>query len=110
LRPGAIDEETRLEIIRTFCERNPHITAQNPREILALLCKPLFKSSIQLKRCFLSSLTVRLSFREKHTNYFEDWEIASCLSVVSLDYLFLAANFTLKLRIAGATPTVWYGR
>jgi hypothetical protein len=50
LRPGVIDEEIRLEIIRIFCDLSTLFAVEEPRDLLLLLlCKPLFKSGLQVK-------------------------------------------------------------
>jgi hypothetical protein len=53
-----IEEQTRLELSRYFCEHDPHLTVQHPRNLCGLLAEDIFASGIRLEQCALSALEV----------------------------------------------------
>jgi hypothetical protein len=55
---GYTDEHIRVELIRYFCEHDPHLAVQHPRDLGALLRKEILASGIRLEHCALSALQV----------------------------------------------------
>jgi hypothetical protein len=93
---GYTDEQIRLELIRYFCEHDPHLAVQHPRDLGALLKKDILASGIRLEHCAISALQVSGCIRLRTGDAFLDpktllSEFASLLSA-SQDF---AASFRL---------------
>jgi hypothetical protein len=69
---GYTDEQIRLELIQYFCEHDPHLTVQHPRDLGALLRKDIFASGIRLEQCAISALKVSGCIRLRTGDAFLD--------------------------------------